>query len=270
MSSLALSCRPASFAGDRPLRVRGHVVAGSKSRRRRLAPVTVLAALGAASCGGVDEVTPPVLIDGAVVDAADAASPADARTDGPSDGRPALPDMELVASMMTGSIQIQDMNFDANACELLEGCIGAAGSRRLLRFTTVTANTGNGDLYFGPPELNPLFQYSTCHGHYHFSGYAAYELLDTSGVVVTGHKQAFCLLDTLQITPGAPGPYYHCGNQGIGVGWADSYPAFLPCQWIDITGVTPGAYTLRVRINPDMAFEEEDYGNNGIDIPVNL
>jgi hypothetical protein len=237
---------------------------------RTLAVVVATAAV--AGCSGPDEVIPPIVLDAPPADSAeiDADLPIDARTDAPDDGRPALPDMVLMENLMMGSIQIQDMSFDANSCEIMEGCVGAPGLRRLLRFTTITGNIGTGDLYFGPPESNPLFEYSTCHGHYHFSGYADYELRDNNSVVVSGHKQAFCLLDTLQITPGAPGPYYTCANQGIGAGWADSYPNFLPCQWIDITGLTPGAYTLRIRINPDMAFEETDYSNNQLDIPVNI
>lgn len=221
-----------------------------------------------AACGGPDEVIPPVVFDAPPTDAPELDAPTDARTDASSDGRPALPDITLVEDLMTGTIQVQEVNFDANACELMEGCIGAAGARLLLRFTTVTANLGTGDLYFGPPEQNPLFEFSACHGHYHFSGYADYELVDGNGVVVSGHKQAFCLLDTLQVTPGAPGPYYTCANQGIGAGWADSYANFLPCQWIDITDVTPGVYTLRVRVNPTMTFEESDYSNNTLDLPV--
>ncbi|HUQ06420.1 MAG TPA: lysyl oxidase family protein [Kofleriaceae bacterium] len=232
------------------------------------AAAAAAAALAVTACRGPDEVIPPVFLDAPALDAAELDAPADSRVDAPSDGRPALPDMQLVESLMTGTIQVQDLNFNTNSCEQLEGCIGGSGARRILRFSTVTANMGTGDLYFGPPQDNPAFQYSECHGHYHFSGYADYELVDNNNVVVEGHKQAFCLLDTLRVVPGAPGPYYTCENQGIGAGWADSYASFLPCQWIDITNVTPGAYTLRVRINPDLAFEESDYSNNTLDIPV--
>lgn len=234
-----------------------------------LSRVLVLAPFALMGCGGVDEVIPPVVFD-APIDTAEIDAPIDARTDAPNDGRLALPDMVLVESEMTGTIRVQDVNFSANSCEMQEGCIGGSGSRRLLRFRTVTANLGNGDLYFGPPQSNSLFEFSACHGHYHFGGFADYEIVDSSGVVVTGRKQAFCLLDTSQITPGAPGPYYTCENQGISAGWSDTYLESLPCQWIDITGVTPGQYTLRVRINPDMAFEEEDYSNNSLDIPVSF
>lgn len=230
----------------------------------------VVVAFAALGCGGPDEVIPPVVHDAPAVDAPeiDADLPIDARTDAPDDGRPALPDMVLVESLMTGTVRVQDVNFPANSCEQQEGCIGGPGSRRLLRFTAVTANLGHGDLYFGPPEAHPDFEYSPCHGHYHYDGYASYELVNASGTVIAGRKQAFCLLDTIEVVDGPAGPYYTCENQGISAGWADSYPYFLPCQWIDVTDVTPGSYTLRVRVNPTMAFEEEDYSNNTLDLPV--
>jgi hypothetical protein len=224
----------------------------------------VAPALALASCGGVDEVIPPrVVIDAAAVDA-----PVDAWVDAPSDGVTALPDIVLVESQMAGSIHITDQTFAAEDCEIVEGCVGGTGVRRLLRFSTVTANQGTGDLYLGNPEGNPLFEFSACHGHHHFLGYALYELVDGNGTLVTGNKQAFCLLDSVQVEPGSPGPKYTCELQGISAGWADSYPYFLPCQWLDITGLTPGEYTLRVSVNPDQILPETDYGNNVLSIPV--
>jgi len=236
------------------------------SRRRRLVTSALVGgALVGAGCSGPDEVVPVRVIDGAIVDGP---PPVDAWVDAPSDGVTALPDITLVPSLMSGSVQVEDRSFTAGDCEVIEGCVGGPGLRRLLRFTTVTANSGTGDLYLGAPANNPLFEFSPCHGHFHFSGYAAYELMGPGGVIVTGRKQAFCLLDTIQIDATRPGPRYTCDLQGISAGWADSYPAFLPCQWIDITDVPPGAYTLQVRVNPQRVLAETDYSNNSLDIPV--
>jgi hypothetical protein len=52
------------------------------------------------------------------------------------------------------------------------------------------------------------------------------------------------------------------GNQGLGVGWADTYVRKLPGQWIDVTGVPDGDYILDVETNPDHVFEEANYANN--------
>ncbi|HVK78742.1 MAG TPA: lysyl oxidase family protein [Kofleriaceae bacterium] len=224
----------------------------------------IACAAALAACGGNDEHVPERPIDAAID-----AVPLDAATDATElDGPAALPDLSLDESRMAGTVLIQEQFFAAGACELLEGCIGAAGTRRLLRFSTVSANLGEGDVRMGPPEQNPAFAYSACHGHYHLTGFADYALVGPGGVVVGGHKQAFCLFDSIQLDGSKPSHGYDCGNQGISAGWADSYPRNLPCQWIDITDVPPGAYTLRVEVNPTGVIAETDRTNNILELPV--
>lgn len=176
------------------------------------------------------------------------------------------PDLTLVAGQMDTSIQITNTVFTPTSCEVVEQCVGGVGVRRLLRFDTVTANLGEGDLIVGsPPGVgvdDPPFVWSPCHGHHHVTGYAIYELLDGNGNVIGGHKQAFCLQDIQQVEAGAPSHGYDCSNQGLSKGWADVYSRTLPCQWIDITGMAPGAYTLRVRINPMATFPDSNASNN--------
>jgi hypothetical protein len=133
---------------------------------------------------------------------------------------------------------------------------------KLLGFSVMTPNLGTADLDFGDPSQNPAFVYSPCHMHYHLRGYAQYRLLDASGsVVVTGRKQAFCLID-LELLSGTRQPRFNCDNQGITVGWADLYSNGLSCQYLDVTNVAPGEYTLEVTINPERLFPELDYSNN--------
>jgi lysyl oxidase-like protein 2/3/4 len=55
---------------------------------------------------------------------------------------------------------------------------------------------------------------------------------------------------------------YDCDDQGITLGCADNYIAGLACQWVDITGIDPGTYRIRVQINADQHMEELDYSNN--------
>jgi hypothetical protein len=175
---------------------------------------------------------------------------------------PPLPDLVLMAEMITPSIEQDSAFFSTNSCSLEEMCIDATGQRDLLRFDTVTMNAGGADLVVGTPGSgNPLFIWSDCHGHYHFTHYATYELVGPTGVVATGRKQAFCLEDTDNISS-PDGPTYTCSYQGISMGWADTYSTALPCQWIDITGVPAGDYTLRITINPEHILLEADYNNN--------
>jgi hypothetical protein len=152
---------------------------------------------------------------------------------------------------------------DERPCEVQEGMI-TTGTHRLLRFSTQTRNIGSQDLALGDPEGNPAFQFFACHGHYHFLGFASYQLLDSLGQsVASGRKVSFCLLDGLRWDPrAAPFGHFHCDLQGIQSGWADVYDAGLPGQWIDVTDVPPGTYTLVITMNPDRLIEESDYSNN--------
>jgi hypothetical protein len=176
-----------------------------------------------------------------------------------------LPDLTLVAARMNGTAVIIPETFTPSSCEVVEACV-EPGTRRLLRFDVASANLGGVDLVMGPPPPAgvsvPPYTWSPCHMHHHVEGFAAYELVDGNGSVVEGRKQAFCLMDVVQVTPGAPSQGYTCANQGISVGWADVYTRGLPCQWIDVTGVPPGTYTLRIEVNPDGLFEEGDRSNN--------
>jgi len=172
----------------------------------------------------------------------------------------------------------EERYFGETDCEIFEGCVAAPGFRRLLRFDTRTPNAGSMDLVMGVPSNHPdLFHYSECHEHYHFDGYAFYDLIDGTGAVVaTGHKQAFCLLDWTPWAWPDFGGGYTCGNQGISVGWEDVYGSYLDCQYVDVTDVPPGDYTLRISVNlplPDTVVAplvERDYGNNTLELPVTL
>ncbi len=182
-----------------------------------------------------------------------------------------LPDLTVSADAARTSLSIGHETFAPTSCALVEGCVAGPGDRRLLRFSTETPNIGAVDMVLGDPSTQPGFESSTCHGHYHFEGYAEYQLLDKTGAVAaTGHKQAFCLLD-LQSLPGTTtGPRFHCGFQGISAGWSDVYGSGLDCQWVDITGVAPGSYLLRITVNGARTLPESNYDNNTIQVPVTI
>ncbi|NJK31840.1 MAG: hypothetical protein HC927_05155, partial [Deltaproteobacteria bacterium] len=166
---------------------------------------------------------------------------------------------------------------DQNTCELLEGCVGGLGWRKVMLFTVAIPNIGSTDLALGvAANLPELFHYSACHDHYHFDEFARYELLDGEAVVATGHKQAFCLLDTVSWAwPLALGKF-DCANQGISRGFSDFYESGLPCQWIDVTNTPPGEYTLRISLNQARSghalplLVERDYANNVIEVPITV
>lgn len=170
-----------------------------------------------------------------------------------------------------------DIMIGENTCELLEGCVGGTGVRTILRFALVAQNIGSKDLVLGVAANNPdVFHYSECHDHHHFDDFATYELLDGANVVARGRKQAFCLLDTYSWAWENAYGKYDCANQGISRGFADIYEDDLPCQWIDVTDVPPGDYTLRAVLNPMQPgsttplLVERDWTNNTVEHPVTL
>jgi hypothetical protein len=179
-------------------------------------------------------------------------------------------DLTVDVERIQTTTHVDVVPFAPDACELEEQCVGAPGDRTLLRFDLRIPNIGAADVYLGNPEGNPLFKYSPCHKHYHFQSFADYRLLDQNGKEVAfGHKQAFCLEDSEPVTmPPTGDAKYTCKFQGVQAGWADVYASQLPCQWVDVTGVPPGKYTLRVAINYAKILMETSFDNNQADVEV--
>ena len=171
------------------------------------------------------------------------------------------PDLTIDPKRFVSQMSIVDRFFDASSCDLVEGTVGSAGYRRILRFDTVVINGGNGDLVVGDRSdpNNPYasyFVFSPCHGHYHIRDFSVYELLKPDGtLVVAGHKQGFCFEDSFKYD-GEKSNGYDCAYQGITSGFGDWYYKQLGGQWIDITGVPEGDYIVRVTINLAHIFDE--------------
>jgi hypothetical protein len=181
---------------------------------------------------------------------------------------------------------------------------------RLLRFRTVIANVGTGPLetigtrsgttvaemtvrqriyddagsYRDLDTAAVMFYAGDGHDHWHVRDAQAYELLrlDNGSRVGTGAKHGFCYFDNTRYRlslPRAPADpvYTGCGTQGdltvttgISVGWADTYPAFVPFQYIDITGLKSGRYRLRATADPQGWFAETNDGNNSTWVDIQL
>ena len=206
---------------------------------------------------------------------------------------------------------VRDENLDASFCSVIEGEV-TPGLRRLVRFTVTVNNIGDADVFIGDPndpKLNSLFEFATCHNHYHFKNYAKYELIDPrTGYVWRAAKRGFCMLDTDPV-PSADGPeppragqFRSCGAigipgyQGISHGWADTYRFFLGGQYFVLDGgdgqapVPPGDYIIRITANPPYSpdrrgncplvkdpvtglchnFAESDYTNNVGEAVINI
>ncbi|MFO0578020.1 MAG: lysyl oxidase family protein [Polyangia bacterium] len=186
-----------------------------------------------------------------------------------------LPDLVLNPQRLKDEVLFDYVTVDQNSCSVIEQCVGGLGKRRVLRFSVEAINQGQATLTVPPPDEHPeQFHQSTCHGHYHFDGFASYGLLDGSGKeIVAGRKQAYCMEDTRQVHSGpnvACRKVYNCSMQGIQAGWSDLYGNALDCQWLDITGVPAGDYQIRVTLNPNRAFQEISFDNNTAVVPVRI
>jgi hypothetical protein len=180
-----------------------------------------------------------------------------------------LPDLSVVGAAVAPRISTE--TFDPSSCAVMEGLI-QAGTRRIIRFSTETENSGTASLYFGNPANNPLFVWAPCHAHYHFQNYMAYRLRNSSGqIAALGLKVGFCILDVFRWSSGAArNALYTCSNQGIQVGWGDLYDSTLDGQWIDTTGLPDGNYTIEIEANPLGIIQEANYANNITQVPITI
>lgn len=177
--------------------------------------------------------------------------------------------------------------------------------QQALRFTTGSNNTGSFALdVLGAPPIDATrtvanqciawtdrvctarqeageFEFHPLHGHWHLNNFAQYDLrslkgngnpdMRDSGVVATGGKVSFCLMDYERQKPdditdpyNTTGFYATCTGllQGISTGWADLYTNDLAGQQILVDTVPDGDYALVVTVNPTTQLLETDYSDN--------
>ena len=189
-------------------------------------------------------------------------------------------DLVVDAKKLASSWLIDTEYLAPNLCSVIEGDV-PPGTHQVLRFTVTTPNIGDADVAIGDPRVHidpngdgdysdsdGLYEFATCHHHFHFRNYARYELLPlradgTLGPSVKSRKRGFCMID---VTPfnetAAPKErvYPSCGtpeiagNQGISVGYADTYVKALAGQYFVLDDpaepAAPGQYVLRITVNP--------------------
>lgn len=177
---------------------------------------------------------------------------------------PTGPDLDLIEEEFE-TRRVVYRYIPPTSCTIVEGCVGGAGWRRLLQFSTSDKNTGAKTLDIGAVDYYVsgkngyvsdwgLFELSECHLHYHFQHYGDF----TYGPEIE-RKNGFCLQSTSRPMNHEQAPltnaYGGCDYQGVEAGWADQYKAGLECQWVDVTtvDVSKGAvtYPLAFTSNPE-------------------
>jgi len=183
-----------------------------------------------------------------------------------------LPNLIVRQDILAHNWIVRVENLLPTACSVEEGEV-TPGEHALLRFSVSTPNIGGADLDLGDPNAHVaandgLYEFATCHNHYHFRHYALYQLIDpNSGFVWRAAKRGFCMIDVqpapayFGIPPG-PAQFKACGqigipgNQGISSGHADEYVWKLGGQYFVLDGgdgqpvIPPGQYLLRITVNP--------------------
>lgn len=197
-----------------------------------------------------------------------------------------LPDL-IVDSKATQNNWVNRVeDLPANFCSVQEGGV-SAGTHELIRFTVTTPNIGKGDVFVGSPlahmdpngdgsfaDADGLFEFASCHAHFHFQHYATYKLIGADGTTWKAAKRGFCMLDTdpYNVNNGdGTWTYRNCGSatrdgfQGVSSGWADTYVFKLGGQYFVTDGgdgqpvVPPGTYTIEIEVNP--AYAPDKKGN---------
>jgi hypothetical protein len=193
-----------------------------------------------------------------------------------------------------------DLLPDLRADRITDLRIVRSSGRKLLRFTTVILNYGDGpfEVRGFRSRINTPFDidqivYRTDggtrrietsaqmryagdgHDHYHVKRMANYHLWSNRGTL-RDSKIGFCFFDTTPSylsLPRAPKSRRYsqsgCGTfrstslrTGISVGWGDKYPWNFAFQWIDVTGLPSGTYTLRFAVDLFGYFNEKSESNN--------
>ena len=184
-----------------------------------------------------------------------------------------VPEVSDVHAVFGASVPVGD---------LVEGCATATDGLDLLRLALTTRNDGPADLTLGDPlcpdcAANPgascadgSFVCSPAggHNHPHYQNFLRYELLDARVTQVgLGGKRSFCLAESGCLGPASR---HTCSNQGLAAGCWDIYPSYLGCQYIEVTGVPSGSYTLRVTVDPGLEIAEADETNNVLERAVQI
>lgn len=195
-------------------------------------------------------------------------------------GCPLGPDLTLDSTYFDGlpyfnaDFSLESYNADWDDCAFEEACVTGVGTRYVLKFGVKIDNIGDVDYHLGSPDDGaPGFIYSPCHGHWHYADYGEYILYDEFGnEIPAGHKNGYAVMD-VGCFDGTP--KYGGGNMGISAGCYDIYGRGTSCQWVDLTDIPDGNYTLVARVNwlnnPDADGNTEiNLSNNWTSICINL
>jgi glucose/arabinose dehydrogenase len=199
-------------------------------------------------------------------------------------------------------LRYPDLQTDPPADLVVDSAEVEGETRRVLRFTNLVVNRGDGPLevhqsgdgetvmqrvyapdgsYLERPVASAMEHWST--GHWHFEDFNRFELWERNGYqrALAGatdvepqwveDKVSMCLMDLLPVDPlpGTPqsGRYTdecEAGEQGISVGWGDLYVFDIREQWVVLgeNGLPDGDYVLRTIVDSEGLLHESPGGHD--------
>lgn len=192
---------------------------------------------------------------------------------------------------------VSDRLPDLGMARLTDLKIEKSDGRRLLRFSSIVVNVGEGpfELRGNRPDLEAsvmttaqrvfddagghrevpteaeMYFGGDGHNHWHVRDLESFELERVRGKkrVGTGAKHGFCFFDNYAYGSTQAPFYAGCGlsadlnvTMGLSPGWGDLYRYDLPDQYVDITGLPRGRYRLQATVDEPDWFRESDESNN--------
>ena len=160
-----------------------------------------------------------------------------------------------------GAFELEGRECDSFVCDRL--------GQRIYLGDGEPGTGGGSELRDIPGRL--IFEVGDGHNHFHFENAARYEIVVPNGENIVSSKVGFCMFDTYPDPNAHPPRKWYSANcprqgshveMGIARGWGDYYTAALTFQWIVVTLLEPGAYTMRAEVNPGREFLEANYANN--------
>jgi hypothetical protein len=161
--------------------------------------------------------------------------------------------------------RFENVLFDASDCRL-QKCVGGQGPRRLLRFPLDVVNRGTGPAIVALRDA-PGVRQVACDGSLFLDDFLRYEIFDAESVrraSGTGDVGMSCQLGFMAQSTSP----FDCETLGLEAHSYRSYSSEMDCQWVDVTTLPPGQYTLRVSVNAASRLAEQDFGNNVLERPV--
>lgn len=184
----------------------------------------------------------------------------------------ALPDLVVDQARLKKDVRVESVHATDISCA--SACLDALGDRTVIRFSVEAVNQGVAPVNLPSASERPdLYQQLPCDADPQLAAFAIYRLLDADEAVVAERTMARCLSDGEQALDGPAvscSKRYDCSNQGLSAGWAAVYESTLDCQWLDITDVPSGDYTLEVVVNPSRTIQEVSFENNVARVPVKV